>query len=392
MAREVYLVPVETQVASLKKKTAVTTSWISIDAKGQGVILDVDKYAVMRRVQIHARDLRILDPMLSYPSTILGREKVIVLNLEHIKAIITAEEVLLRDPFDDNVIPIVAELKRRLPQDNLTCQGQGEEEEHLGLRNDMDIGEENEFPFEFRALEVALEAICSFLDARTRELETDTYPALDELTSKISSRNLDRVRKLKSAMTRLTNRVQKVRDELEQLLDDDDDMADLYLSRKLAGASSPVSGSGAPNWYLASPTIGSKISRTSRASAVTVQEDNDVEELEMLLEAYFMQIESTLNKLTTLREYIDDTEDYINIQLDNHRNQLIQLELLLSSGTVCLSIYSLVAAIFGMNIPYTWKEGHGYMFKWVVMFAGILCASTFTSIISYARHKGLVGS
>lgn len=43
----------------------------------------------------------------------------------------------------------------------------------------------------------------------------------------------------------------------------------------------------------------------------------------------------------------------------------LQLELFLSSGTVCLSIYSLVAAIFGMNIPYTWKEGHGYIFKWV---------------------------
>jgi magnesium transporter len=67
-----------------------------------------------------------------------------------------------------------------------------------------------ESPFEFRALEVALEAICSFLAARTAELETAAYPALDELTSKISSRNLDRVRKLKSAMTRLTARVQKV--------------------------------------------------------------------------------------------------------------------------------------------------------------------------------------
>lgn len=76
----------------------------------------------------------------------------------------------------------------------------------------------------------------------------------------------------------------QVRDELEQLLDDDDDMADLYLSRKLAGSSSPVSGSGAPNWFLNSPTIGSKISRTSRASATTMQEENDVEELEMLLE------------------------------------------------------------------------------------------------------------
>lgn len=42
-----------------------------------------------------------------------------------------------------------------------------------------------ESPFEFRALEVALEAICSYLAARTTELETAAYPALDELTSKV---------------------------------------------------------------------------------------------------------------------------------------------------------------------------------------------------------------
>ncbi|KAL9431045.1 hypothetical protein AB3S75_026271 [Citrus x aurantiifolia] len=380
--------------SSLKKKTAVSSSWILLDREGQSTTLEVDKHVIMRRVQIHARDLRILDPMLNYPSTILGREKVIVLNLEHIKAIITADEVLLRDPMDDNVIPIVEQLQRRLASDYPISQGQGEEEDnHPGVRNNFETGEQNEFPFEFRALEVFLEAICSFLDARTRELETDAYPALDELTSKISSRNLDRVRKLKSAMTRLTNRVQKVRDDLEQLLDDDDDMADLYLSRKLAVASSPVSGSGAPHWFLNSPTIGSKISRTiSRGSMETTQEENDVEELEMLLEAYFMQIDGTLNKLSTLREYIDDTEDYINIQLDNHRNQLIQLELFLCSGTVCLSVYSLVAAIFGMNIPYTWKTGHGYVFKWVVIITGIVCALLFSIIIFYARHKGLVGS
>ncbi|KAI4301160.1 hypothetical protein L6164_034467 [Bauhinia variegata] len=376
--------------ASLVKKTAASRSWISLDHNGKGTILDVDKYAIMRRVEINARDLRILDPLLSYPSTILGREKVIVLNLEHIKAIITAEEVLLRDPLDDDVIPIVEELRRRLPVATATGKGQGDEEELCA--QDVEGGEEDEFPFEFRALEVALESICSFLDARTRELETAAYPALDELTSKISSRNLDRVRKLKSAMTRLTNRVQKIRDELEQLLDDDDDMADLYLSRKLA-VSSPESGSDAPNWLLSSPTIGSRLHRnTSRASATTLQSENDVEELEMLLEAYFMQIDGTYNKLTTVREYIDDTEDYINIQLDNHRNQLIQLELFLSSGTVCLSVYSLVAAIFGMNIPYTWREGHPHMFKWVVTVAGMACASLFMSIVSYARRKGLVGS
>ncbi|XP_015573538.2 magnesium transporter MRS2-2 isoform X2 [Ricinus communis] len=371
MARDGYVVPADPQVAAataaaaVKKKTQPARSWILVDASGQGTILDADKHAIMHRVQIHARDLRILDPLLSYPSTILGREGAIVLNLEHIKAIITSEEVLLRDPLDENVIPVVEELQRRLPPPNLLPSGQADGREYPNGQNDAEAGEEDESPFEFRALEVALEAICSFLAARTTELETAAYPALDELTSKISSRNLDRVRKLKSAMTRLTARVQKVRDELEQLLDDDDDMADLYLSRKLFGAS-PVSGSGQANWFSASPTIGSKISRASRASLATVRGDeNDVEELEMLLEAYFMQIDSTLNKLTTLREYIDDTEDYINIQLDNHRNQLIQLELFLSAGTVCLSFYSLVAGIFGMNIPYTWNDNYGYMFKWL---------------------------
>ncbi|KAK9997026.1 hypothetical protein SO802_021712 [Lithocarpus litseifolius] len=192
-------------------------------------------------------------------------------------------EVLLRDPSDENVVPVVEELLRRLPPANAIPQGLGDGKEYPGGQNDVDAGEEDESPFEFRALEVALEASCSFLAARTTELETNAYPALDELTSMISRFCLDRVRKLKSAMTRLTARVQKVRDELEQLLDDDDDMADLYLSRKLAGVSSPVSGSGAANWFPASPTIGSKISRASRASVVTVRGDeNDVEELEML--------------------------------------------------------------------------------------------------------------
>uniref|UniRef100_A0A251LTV9 Uncharacterized protein n=1 Tax=Manihot esculenta TaxID=3983 RepID=A0A251LTV9_MANES len=103
----------------------------------------------------------------------------------------------------------------------------------------------------------------------------------------ISSPNLDRVRKLKSSMTRLTNRAQKVRDELEQLLDDDNDVVDLYLSRKLVGSSSPVCGSGAPIWFLNSPTVGPKASRTRRASATTMQGENDVEDLEMLLEAQY---------------------------------------------------------------------------------------------------------
>ncbi|XP_077247370.1 magnesium transporter MRS2-I-like [Tasmannia lanceolata] len=375
---------------SMKKKT----SWILLDCTGEGTILDIDKYTIMNRVEIHARDLRIIDPLLSYPSAILGRERAIILNLEHIKAIITAEEVLLRDPLEDNVIPIVEELRRRLPFAYTIPQALRNGREHSSEEPDVEA-REDESPFEFRALEVALEAICSFLDARTTELETATYPALDELTSKINSHNLDRVRKLKTAMTKLTARVQKVRDELEQLLDDDDDMADLYLSRKLVGVSSHISGSGLLNSFPDSPTIGSRISKASKASvalATVHGHEHDIEELEMLLEAYFIQIDGTLTKLTTLREYIDDTDDYINIQLDNHRNQLIQLDLFLTTGTICLAIYGMVTSIMGMNIPYSWNNDHAYVFKWVVIITGLICASIYVLIISYARYKGLVGS
>lgn len=64
------------------KKRAASRSWILFDAAGEERELDADKYAIMHRVDINARDLRILDPLLSYPSTILGRERAIVLNLE----------------------------------------------------------------------------------------------------------------------------------------------------------------------------------------------------------------------------------------------------------------------------------------------------------------------
>lgn len=94
----------------------------------------------------------------------------------------------------------------------------------------------------------------------------------------ICSRNLERVRESKSEMAQLTARVQKVeqtplmtcicwnlfidllpcmilklRDELGQLLHEDGDMAELYLSRKLASATVPG-------------------------------DENDVDEVEMLLE------------------------------------------------------------------------------------------------------------
>jgi magnesium transporter len=64
-------------------------------------------------------------------------------------------------------------------------------------------------------------------------LEHEAYPALDELTVKCSTLNLERVRQIKSRLVAISGRVQAVRDELEQLLDDNRDMSEMYLTDKL---------------------------------------------------------------------------------------------------------------------------------------------------------------
>lgn len=194
----------------------------------------------------------------------------------------------------------------------------------------------------------------------------------------------------------MTVRVQKVKDELQLWLEDDDDLGDLCLSRKIATTSSPVSDSDEQiNSYPTSPTIGAKISRAKshlvRSATVRGDDQNDVEEVEMLLEAHYMQIDRTLNKLAELREYLDDTEDYINFQLASSRNKLIEFEVIITAGSVCISVYSLVVGILSTNIPFSWNTKE-HMFKWVVSATATLCAIFFVIIISYARYKKLVGN
>jgi len=72
-------------------------------------------------------------------------------------------------------------------------------------------------------------------------------------------------------------------------LDDDDDMSDFYLSRKLVGSSLPISKSGDANLFAASPTTKSKLMETSPSAA------NDVDKLVMLLEVTTLYLFLTCN-------------------------------------------------------------------------------------------------
>ncbi|GAB2231074.1 hypothetical protein Droror1_Dr00027361 [Drosera rotundifolia] len=388
-----------------KKKTGGWRLWMRFDRDGSSELMEWDKGAVIRRVGIPARDLRILGPVFSQSSNILAREKAMVVNLEFIKAIVTAEEVLLLDPLRQEVLPFVDQLRRQLSHKS-NFHGPGhhdvhDNEAHSPTGRHWATGAEHgeadrhELPFEFQVLEIALEVVCSFLDSSVVELEKNAYPVLDELARNVSTKNLERVRSLKSNLTRLLARVQKVRDEIEHLLDDNEDMAHLYLTRKMIQfqQSELLLGAAASNAIVPVPHHLRRMSSYKSGSLVTSNyaDYDDVEDLEMLLEAYFMQLDGTRNKILSVREYIDDTEDYVNIQLDNQRNELIQLQLTLTIASFAITLETLVAGVFGMNIPCTLYNVNG-IFGYFVGGTTACCWMIFILMLGYARWKKLLGS
>lgn len=396
---------------ALKKRGQGLRSWIRVDATGNSQVIEVDKFTMMRRCDLPARDLRLLDPLFVYPSTILGREKAIVVNLEQIRCIITADEVLLLNSLDSYVLQYVVELQKRLTTTGVWQSDAADSNRRSRTFDDVFGNPSPDYlPFEFRALEVALEAACTFLDSQAAELEIEAYPLLDELTSKISTLNLERVRRLKSRLVALTRRVQKVRDEIEQLMDDDGDMAEMYLTEKKSRMESSFFGdqsvmgfksndglsASAPVSPVSSPPDSRRLEKSlsiarSRHDSMRSSESatESIEELEMLLEAYFVVIDSTLNKLTSLKEYIDDTEDFINIQLDNVRNQLIQFELLLTTATFVVAIFGVVAGVFGMNFAIPLFDDAG-AFKWVLLITGITGIIIFSAFVWFFKYRRLM--
>ncbi|CAN6543250.1 unnamed protein product [Malus baccata var. baccata] len=165
-----------------------------------------------------------------------------MVNLEFIKAIVTAEEVLLLDPLRQEVLPFADQLRQQLPQKR---QSRMEEASPLDAQvSGMNVstgrrwlpvaeaieGLQCDLPFEFQVLEIALEVVRTYLNSSVADLERESYPVLDELPTNVCTKNLELVRSLKSDLTRLVARVQKSHGNTWPPLFQEEEIPGLYSS------------------------------------------------------------------------------------------------------------------------------------------------------------------
>ncbi|KAG7669896.1 hypothetical protein Ndes2526B_g06265 [Nannochloris sp. 'desiccata'] len=471
--------------------------WIVIDETGRRSFLHADKRAIIHTtgLNIPIRDMRLLDFNLgASDSTILVRDNALIVSMEHVRFIVTADRAIIpREGTDQN--PLTARFVDIL-EDTIgdwTRQKKNFEEQQaheysstmgaaaaaavaavgdggassasgepfLGPGTVSDYDEtssmhhelQQPLPFELVVLEAALKEVVASQSLQIKELEGVALPALDALTRTINSANLELTRKVKTRHQRLTLRTEALRDELQRFLQDDDDMADMCLTRRkeieetakavMAGSSGDMGGTGgvgvgqeeytpppatafAPSsltrrgslhlarfqHHVGSPprlasalpsrevflSMGRANSsggpQAAAAAAAAAEEDADAEaqqDVENLLESYYMQVDGLYDKLVSVGEYIKDTEEYINIELDSSRNRLIRFEIVLSVATFSIMPFNLLAGVLGENLIIPEQiTGSVSQFFGVNIAATAFCFFIFNAITLYMRYTKLI--
>lgn len=345
---------------------AVARKWLVVYPDGSSSLVTAHKLATTHALGVHARDLRLLDPQLagSFPPAILARPSAIVVNLETVKLVLTEERAFLTNLDDPSVAALAEELCRRL----------------AALVGAEELGGAAQEP---ELLEAGSPGgAWGWVPAPERQ-EGRRGPA-GEAGAEAGA--------AAAAQQATAADTQQQQQQAEQ--------------QELGGspppaAWEPLAASAGHGSVLSCGTTVS-LGRSRGSSASSEWEDAAVEVVEALLQSFFFSMDQTWNRLRTLTENIDDTEDYINIQLDNKRNQLIGVDLVLTSVNAGSALIIAVTALFAMNMKQSpdWVPGEitgevqtqGPYWSFVVIDVtlGLGAIALVASVFVYARMKGLL--
>ncbi|KAH8116051.1 cora-domain-containing protein [Phellopilus nigrolimitatus] len=248
--------------------------------------------------QLNPRDLRKIDSRIpNLVPTILARKESILVNILHIRALVKADTVLLFDSYGSADSRLHSIFLYHL-EHNLKAKQHG-------------------LPYEFRALESILLSVLSALEAEMVFTRNLIGGLLAELEDDIDRDKFKRLLHYSRRLSAFSNRAKLVQEALEEVLEQDEDLAAMYLTDKK-----------------------NDNPRSAR----------DHEELEVLLESFSKQVEEIVNESETISSNVQSTQEIVELILDSNRNALLALDLKVSIATLGIGTGALVAGLFGMNL------------------------------------------
>lgn len=273
--------------------------------------------AFLKENNLFPRDLRKVDSssIEVVPSIMVRRDTAIVVNLLYIKAIIQRDNVKVFDTSDPS-----AATKLGLFMYDL----------------EMKLKSPSSVPYEFKVLESILISILSYLEAELHGHVSSCGNILSELEDRISRESLQQLLIKLKKLTSFYQRATLIRDVLEELLDNDEDLNDMYLTTlKLYNPSNNVT---------------------------------DYSDIEMILESYYKHCDEVVQQAGSLISDIKATEEIVNIILDANRNSLMLFELKVTIYTLGFTVATLIPAFYGMNLKNYIEESY-YGFGAVTVFS-----------------------
>ena len=188
-------------------------------------------------------------------------------------------------------------------------------------------------PFELQSVDAVLQTVVSLLihDAKmVANRSADTIAELrgekSKASSGLSEQSQERLRLHKDEVNDMEGRIQGFVRAINNVLNDDEDMTLMNLSRLLTH----------PERFL------------RPVSKEILHEESD--EPELILEAFLQQALTIANSLELLKGQISTTEEQISMTLDAIRNRLLYINTLYSVASLCVAVGSFVGSIFGMNM------------------------------------------
>ena len=273
--------------------------------------------------EIQPRDFNLLDKSNNYKiSTLIIRKSGYLLKLYNFRCIVTKTNAYIFNTENFNITNFISFFNYNFNNKNMIS---------ITL------------PSELKFLELLLIYVCNQTDITINQLTI--------LVNQISFEYLESsiLKNILSLQTRLTNAEQEyieIRNVISRLVENKEDMFDLYLSKK-----------------------------SEDLKIIDKDDESKLDEFEILLENYNNQLNEDINHIQKLIKEVDNKLRLADISLADFRNRIALYNTQISLISISISVGSFIAAIYGMNLQNYMETINGgvyIMFGFIIIILGLV--------------------